>query len=164
VLSGMGSRTRCVVGGAQERAERVVWQAQCRRGNRRTNVLQSSALSSRDLLPAPGASQVKAFVDLAGSLLAATATSPPGGRNGQQPMASGLSSEMLRAMKDAGVVQALTAAMMLVDLDHPKARDQQSHRVVRRGVGWWFVQASPPVRPPLPSTVVGRGKEVPSSQ
>jgi len=67
------------------------------------------------------ARQVRAFVDLVGSLLHATERGAAG-RGGRGAGAPGLSGEVVRAMREAGVVGALTAALKLVDLDHPKAR------------------------------------------
>jgi len=60
-------------------------------------------------------------VDLVGSLLHATERGAAG-RGGRGAGAPGLSGEVVRAMREAGVVGALTAALKLVDLDHPKAR------------------------------------------
>ncbi|KAK9821448.1 hypothetical protein WJX81_000342 [Elliptochloris bilobata] len=80
--------------------------------------------ASVPFLPRPGAAppaKVQAFVELVGSLLQATERSVarPGGRNGGG--AQGLSTEVVRSMREAGVVGALTAALKLVDLDHPRA-------------------------------------------
>jgi hypothetical protein len=60
--------------------------------------------------------QVKAFVELAGSLLSA------GGSRGQPGQPAGLSGEMLRFMRFAGVVNALINALKLVDMDHPEVK------------------------------------------
>lgn len=57
--------------------------------------------------------QVKAFVELAGSLLSAGAAKSQAG----QP--TGLSGEMLRCMRSSGVINALIGALKLVDMDHP---------------------------------------------
>ncbi|CAL8470976.1 g10518 [Coccomyxa elongata] len=59
--------------------------------------------------------KVKAFVELAGSLLSAGAAKSQAG----QP--TGLSGEMLRCMRTSGVINALIGALKLVDMDHPNA-------------------------------------------
>ena len=60
-----------------------------------------------------GPVQVKAFVELAGSLLSAGAAKSQAG----QP--TGLSGEMLRCMRSSGVIDALIGALKLIDMDHP---------------------------------------------
>ncbi|KAK9830284.1 hypothetical protein WJX72_010812 [[Myrmecia] bisecta] len=67
---------------------------------------------------APAPFKVKAFVNLVGSLLSA---STPGASSGNRAASTGLSTEMVRAMRDAGMVKALTSALKMIDLDHPKA-------------------------------------------
>ena len=62
--------------------------------------------------------QVKAFVELAGSLLSAGAPKPAGSQ--QRSQTQGLSGEMLRSMRFAGVISALIGAMELLDADHPQ--------------------------------------------
>ena len=62
--------------------------------------------------------QVKAFVELAGSLLSAGAPKPAG--SPQRTQTQGLSGEMLRSMRFAGVISALIGAMELLDADHPQ--------------------------------------------
>ncbi len=62
--------------------------------------------------------QVKAFVELAGSLLSAGAPKPAG--SPQRAQTQGLSGEMLRSMRFAGVISALIGAMELLDSDHPQ--------------------------------------------
>ena len=59
------------------------------------------------------------LVDLVNSLVAArkSPNSPADGAAGQ----SGISGDMMRAMRDAHMVRALTAALRQVDLDHPGA-------------------------------------------
>ncbi len=69
---------------------------------------------------AGGSVQVKAFVELAGSLLSAGAAKSQAG----QP--SGLSGEMLRCMRSAGVINALIGALKLIDMDHPNVRTTHS--------------------------------------
>ncbi len=64
--------------------------------------------------------QVKAFVELAGSLLSAGAPKPAG--SGQRSQTQGLSGEMLRSMRFAGVISALIGAMELLDPDHPQVQ------------------------------------------
>ena len=64
--------------------------------------------------------QVKAFVELAGSLLSAGAAKSQAG----QP--TGLSGEMLRCMRSSGVINALIGALKLVDMDHPNVRPTAS--------------------------------------
>ncbi|BDA45426.1 probable E3 ubiquitin-protein ligase HUWE1 [Coccomyxa sp. Obi] len=59
--------------------------------------------------------KVKAFVELAGSLLSAGAAKSQAG----QP--TGLSGEMLRCMRTLGVINALIGALKLIDMDHPNA-------------------------------------------
>lgn len=64
--------------------------------------------------------QVKTFVELVGSLLSASG-SPSQGLSSRPPrQGSGASVEMARAMKEGGVIKALTNALALLDLDHPK--------------------------------------------
>lgn len=58
--------------------------------------------------------QVKAFVELAGSLLSA------GSARGQSSQALGLTGEMIRFMRSSGVINALIIALKLIDMDHPK--------------------------------------------
>ncbi|KAK9785185.1 hypothetical protein WJX73_010540, partial [Symbiochloris irregularis] len=67
----------------------------------------------------PSPCKVKTFVELIGSLLSASSNSGTLSR-GPRPGA-GPSLEMARAMKEGGVVKALTDALALMDLDHPKA-------------------------------------------
>ena len=62
--------------------------------------------------------QVKAFVELAGSLLSAGAPKPAGSQ--QRSQTQGLSGEMLRSMRFAGVISALIGTMELLDADHPQ--------------------------------------------
>lgn len=62
--------------------------------------------------------KVRAFVELAGSLLSAGAPRPAGAQQRAQPQ--GLSGEMLRSMRFAGVISALIGAMELLDADHPE--------------------------------------------
>jgi hypothetical protein len=59
--------------------------------------------------------QVKAFVELVGSLLSASGGKAGAGGSGQ----AGLSGEMMRAMRWAGVIPVLINALRLLDLDHP---------------------------------------------
>ncbi len=61
--------------------------------------------------------QVKAFVELVSSLLSAS-ISNPSSQDGASP--PGLAGEMLRVMKEAGVLKGLTNALKLVDTDHPQ--------------------------------------------
>lgn len=59
-------------------------------------------------------------MDLAASLLSTTGRG--GGQGaGAAAQQAAVSAEIVRAMKDAGMVRALTAALRLVDLDHPQA-------------------------------------------
>lgn len=63
------------------------------------------------------AAQVKAFVELVASLLSASISNP----NSQDgPTPPGLAGEMLRVMKEAGVLKGLTNALKLVDPNHPQ--------------------------------------------
>ena len=48
--------------------------------------------------------------------------STPSQASGRSPQtSSGLSVEMIRTMRDSGVVSALTQALKLIDMDHPQA-------------------------------------------
>ena len=60
---------------------------------------------------------MKAFVELVASLLSAS-ISNPSSQDGASP--PGLAGEMLRVMKEAGVLKGLTNALKLVDTDHPQ--------------------------------------------
>jgi hypothetical protein len=73
--------------------------------------------------PTPlGKSQVRAFVELVGGLVTAQQASlTADGRGAAQPPAGGLSSETVRAMREAGMVKALAMALRQVDLAHPGA-------------------------------------------
>ena len=62
--------------------------------------------------------QVKTFVELVGSLLSASGSNGMPSRSPRP--AQGPSLEMARAMKEAGIIKALTDALALMDLDHPK--------------------------------------------
>ena len=63
--------------------------------------------------------QVKAFVELVASLLSASISNP----NSQDgPTPPGLAGEMLRVMKDAGVLNGLTNALKLIDTSHPQVQ------------------------------------------
>ena len=63
--------------------------------------------------------QVKAFVELVASLLSASISNP----NSQDgPTPPGLAGEMLRVMKEAGVLNGLTNALKLIDTSHPQVR------------------------------------------
>ncbi|DBB00800.1 TPA: hypothetical protein ACH3X1_000730 [Trebouxia sp. C0004] len=66
----------------------------------------------------PAPHKVKAFVELVSSLLSAS-ISNPSSQDGASP--PGLAGEMLRVMKEAGVLKGLTNALKLVDTDHPQA-------------------------------------------
>ncbi|KAL0033594.1 hypothetical protein WJX79_006288 [Trebouxia sp. C0005] len=66
----------------------------------------------------PAPHKVKAFVELVSSLLSASITNPSS-QDGASP--PGLAGEMLRVMKEAGVLKGLTNALKLVDTDHPQA-------------------------------------------
>ncbi|KAI3425184.1 hypothetical protein D9Q98_008953 [Chlorella vulgaris] len=67
--------------------------------------------------------KVKAFVDLAASLLSTTSRSSPSSASASssQQQTQAVSAEIVRAMKEAGMVRALTAALQQLDLDHPQA-------------------------------------------
>lgn len=65
-----------------------------------------------------GCYQIKAFVDLIGSLLSASSGSQSENRSTQT---SGLTVEMIRSMREVGVVSALTRVLKLVEMDHPEA-------------------------------------------
>jgi hypothetical protein len=68
---------------------------------------------------APPPLKVKAFVELVGSLVhAQQAALQPDGR---QPPPGGMSSETVKAMREAGMVKALAMALRQVDLSHPAA-------------------------------------------
>ncbi len=69
--------------------------------------------------------QVKAFVELVASLLSAS-ISNPSSQDGASP--PGLAGEMLRVMKEAGVLKGLTNALKLVDTDHPQV---QHHSIMK---------------------------------
>lgn len=68
-----------------------------------------------------GAWQVKAFVELVASLLSASISNPSSSDGASPP---GLAGEMLRVMKEAGVLKCLTNALKLVDTDHPQVQLQ----------------------------------------
>ena len=77
--------------------------------------------------------QVKAFIDLVGSLLSASMP-PPTGPRGMRPAAQPLATEIVRTMQDTGIVKPLINALKLVDTNHPQvnaalqlAPDPDSH-------------------------------------
>lgn len=80
------------------------------------NPNRNVVLSSLPVIP-----QVKAFVDLAASLLSTTGRRGGGGASAQQAQQTAVSAEIVRAMREAGMVKALTTALQQVDLDHPQA-------------------------------------------
>ncbi len=80
--------------------------------------LDSLHVHAQQSLDVQKPSQVKAFVELAGSLLSAGAPKPVG--SPQRAQTQGLSGEMLRSMRFAGVISALIGAMELLDSDHPQ--------------------------------------------
>lgn len=63
--------------------------------------------------------QVKAFIDLVGSLLSASMP-PPTGPRGMRPAAQPLATEIVRTMQDTGIVKPLINALKLVDTNHPQ--------------------------------------------
>lgn len=65
------------------------------------------------------ACQVKAFVELVASLLSASISNPSSADGASPP---GLAGEMLRVMKETGVLKCLTNALKLVDTDHPQVQ------------------------------------------
>ena len=75
------------------------------------------------IIGAPSGAKIKALIDLIGSLLVAgSATKTPGqGANRQTPPTTGLTIELIRSMRHAGVVPSLIQALELVDMDHPEA-------------------------------------------
>jgi hypothetical protein len=77
----------------------------------------SDVIPGRDAKLGSSAVQVKAFVELVSSLLSASITNPSS-QDGASP--PGLAGEMLRVMKEAGVLKGLTNALKLVDTDHPQ--------------------------------------------
>ena len=80
--------------------------------------------------------QVKAFVELVGSLLSA---SGPGSTGRAGAATLGLSTEMVRAMREAGIVKALTTSLKLIDMDHPKVRAESVcllHEGLHRRHSW----------------------------
>ncbi|KAI7840921.1 hypothetical protein COHA_005353 [Chlorella ohadii] len=85
-----------------------------------------SPFMSRPGCPPPY--KVKAFVELAASLLSTTGR--PGRAGSQAAQQTAVSAEIVRAMKDAGMVKALTGALQLIDLDHPQAI-QSVHAILR---------------------------------
>jgi hypothetical protein len=92
----------------------------------------------------PRCPQVRALVELVGSLVTAQQASLTGadGRGAAAPPAGGLSSETVRAMREAGMVKALALALRQVDLAHPGAAKAINAVLkpleVRRaaGLGW----------------------------
>lgn len=62
---------------------------------------------------------MKAFVELVASLLSASISNPSSADGASPP---GLAGEMLRVMKEAGVLKCLTNALKLVDTDHPQVQ------------------------------------------
>ncbi len=75
------------------------------------------------------APQIKAFVELVGALLSASA--PMTGTASHTAPAAGLSIEMIRAMRDAGVVKALTNSLSLIDNNHPQVTPRFHPLVIR---------------------------------
>ena len=63
--------------------------------------------------------QVKAFIDLVGSLLSASMP-PPTGPRGMRPAAQPLATEIVRTMQDTGIIKPLINALKLVDTNHPQ--------------------------------------------
>lgn len=63
---------------------------------------------------------MKVFLELVGHLLSASSTGTRGLSSRAPRPGSGPSMEMARAMKEAGMVKALTDSLALLDLDHPK--------------------------------------------
>ena len=72
-------------------------------------------------------------MELAGSLLSAGAPKPAG--SPQRAEAQGLSGEMLRSMRFAGVISALIGAMELLDADHPQVCYQRTSAPFDRSYG-----------------------------
>ena len=60
---------------------------------------------------------MKAFVELVASLLSASISNPSSADGASPP---GLAGEMLRVMKETGVLKCLTNALKLIDTDHPQ--------------------------------------------
>jgi hypothetical protein len=75
--------------------------------------------------------QVKAFVELVSSLLSASITNPSS-QDGASP--PGLAGEMLRVMKEAGVLKGLTNALKLVDTDHPQVDWKPCAKPAQQGI------------------------------
>lgn len=61
--------------------------------------------------------QVKAYVQLVGSLLSASMSHPNAQRSMGPP---GLAGEMVRTMKEAGMISVLVRVLKLIDTSHPK--------------------------------------------
>ena len=68
--------------------------------------------------------QVKAFVELVATLLSASISNPSSQDAASPP---GLAGEMLRVMKEAGVLKGLTNALKLVDNNHPQVMHCDKH-------------------------------------
>jgi len=66
-------------------------------------------------------SSMKVYVELIGSLLAASSANKHPNPRHRAPSNGTLSTDMIRLMRESGMVPALTRAMNLVDLDHPQA-------------------------------------------
>ncbi|KAJ7557451.1 hypothetical protein O6H91_05G127400 [Diphasiastrum complanatum] len=79
-----------------------------------TRALNVAASSSSLKSFQPPSRKVRAFVDLVNSILSSHSSS-----SGAQ--APGFSADMAKAMVDAGMVQALSQTLQVVDLDHPDA-------------------------------------------
>lgn len=59
-------------------------------------------------------------MELIGSLLSASSPANGSSNSRQPPSAAGLSTEMIRAMREAGIVKALTNSLQLIDYNHPQ--------------------------------------------
>eukprot|EP00884_Botryococcus_braunii_P008520 jgi/Botrbrau1/1766/Bobra.0217s0021.1 len=118
-----------------------------------------SALANNPFKTIPGhqpPSRVKAFVELIGSLL--SASSPSSNSSARQPpSAAGLPVEMVRAMREAGIVKALTNSLKLIDFSHPQATKSLNALTKALEI---LTRPLPPRTKPTPSG----GVEGPSSQ
>ena len=127
----------------------------------RRRVLAAVALSLASAAPTPGCAAppgALALVDLVNSLLARRSGSAP---TGAQPPGAGISADMARAMRDAQMVRALTAALASVDLDHPAASGAVS-AVLRPLETLTRMHAAVVVPPAAPSNAVPPGAAAPS--
>lgn len=72
---------------------------------------------------APSGVKIKALIDLIGNLLAASSNAKPNhpGNQRSQQATNGLTVELVRSMRQAGVVASLIQALELIEMKHPDA-------------------------------------------